>query len=146
MIVYRDHLDGVEPDMLRGFFVGWPVKPSPTTLLAALGGSGIVALAVDSETNRVVGFANALTDGRLAAFIPLLEVLPEYQARGVGSELVRRLLERLGQIYAVDVVCDPDVQPFYSRLGFTALHAMARRNPEAIARANGRADAESPSS
>ena len=40
------------------------------------------------------GFVTALSDGDFAAFIPLLEVFPEYHGQGVGSELVTRLLAR----------------------------------------------------
>jgi hypothetical protein len=46
----------------------------------------------------------------------------------VGSELVRRLLERFDHLYDIDVLCDEDVQPFYARLGFRQAHAMDIRN------------------
>ena len=35
---------------------------------------------------------------------------------------------RLGDLYMVDVNCDPDVQPFYDRLDFLNATAMIRRN------------------
>ncbi len=53
----------------------------------------------------------------LYAFIPLLEVLPSHRGRGIGSELVERLLEELNHFYAVDLMCDPELQPFYDRFG-----------------------------
>ncbi len=53
----------------------------------------------------------------LYAFIPLLEVLPSHRGRGIGSELVERLLEELKHFYAVDLMCDPELQPFYDRFG-----------------------------
>ena len=64
----------------------------------------------------------------MAAFIPLLEVRPSHQGQGIGSELVRRMLELLAPLYSVDVVCGPDVAPFYERLGLQRLTGMARRN------------------
>ena len=72
----------------------------------------------------MVGIVSAVGDGVLAAYIPMLEVLPDYQGRGIGSELVRRLLERLRDRYMVDLVCDEDLVPFYERLGL-ARHAAA---------------------
>ena len=30
-----------------------------------------------------------------------------------------RILARLGHLYMVDLLCDPDVQPFYARAGMT---------------------------
>ncbi len=46
----------------------------------------------------------------------------------VGGELVRRVLDVLRDHYMVDVVCDPDVVPFYQRLGMRpAVGASLRR-------------------
>jgi predicted N-acetyltransferase YhbS len=124
---YLTSTDTITVDQLHGFFVGWPNPPSPETHLAILRRSDAVVLAIDEETGRVVGFVNALSDGLLSAFIPLLEVLLAYQGRGIGSELVRRRLALLGDLYAVDVMCDADVQPFYARLGMQPAQGMMLR-------------------
>jgi ribosomal protein S18 acetylase RimI-like enzyme len=124
---YLTSAEGISPHQLHGFFVGWPNPPSPETHLDILQHSDAVVLAVDEQTGRVVGFINALSDGVLSAFIPLLEVLPAYQGRGIGSELVRRMVALLGNLYAVDVMCDTDVQPFYARLGMQPAQGMMLR-------------------
>jgi ribosomal protein S18 acetylase RimI-like enzyme len=99
-----------------------------------LAGSEAIVLAVDdAAAGRVVGFVHAIGDGVLTAFIPSLEVLPEYQGRGIGTELVRRLLVRLEGRYSVDLVCDDDLVPFYERLGLQRWGAMIRRDRTAIA-------------
>jgi ribosomal protein S18 acetylase RimI-like enzyme len=131
MIAYRDSAAGTTPEQLTGFFVGWPNPPSPETHLRLLRGSNHVVLAIDEAHEhgpRVVGFITAITDGVLSAYIPHLEVLPEYQGRGVGSELVRRMLARLDHLYGTDLLCDPDVQPFYARLGLRPAVGMLVRN------------------
>lgn len=74
---------------------------------------------------------NALSDGIMAAFIPLLEVRADHQGRGIGSELVRRMFDLLAPLYSVDVVCDAAVAPFYEHLGLQRLTGMAWRNPTA---------------
>jgi ribosomal protein S18 acetylase RimI-like enzyme len=125
---YLTSTDAITVDQLHGFFVGWPNPPSPEMHLAILRRSDAVVLAIDEESGSVVGFVNALSDGVLNAFIPLLEVLPEYQGRGIGSELVQRLLAQLGNLYAVDLLCDADVQPFYARLGMQRAQGMMLRN------------------
>lgn len=51
---------------------------------------------------------------------------------GIGSELVRRMLTQLDQFYMVDVVCDPDVVPFYERFGMTPLGGLGWRNRAAL--------------
>ena len=130
MIRYTDSADGITEEQLDGFFVGWPSPPSTETLMKILEGSSVVVLAVDDETSRVVGFVTAVTDGVLAAYIPLLEVLPEYQRRRIGEELMRRVMERLDGLYMVDLLCDPNMDAFYSRFGMKPAHAMAVRRYE----------------
>jgi len=128
VIVYSDSIDGIGPDDLHGFFVGWPNPPSPDTHLRILMGSDHIALARDDESGRVVGYVTAITDGVLAAYIPHLEVLPEYQGQGIGTALMRRILATLETLYAIDLLCDEDVQPFYARLGMRPATGMMVRN------------------
>ena len=136
---YQDSLEGVTADHLRGgFWVGWPTPPTPAMHLAMLRGSEAVVLAIDPPSGNVVGFVNAIGDGVLAASIPCLEVLPGWQGRGIGTELLRRILERLEPRYMVDLVCDEDLVPFYARLDFRPHRAMIRRDRAAIMTAAGR--------
>lgn len=130
MIVYRESVAGIEASQLRGFFADppWPNPPTPETHLRLLRGSDHVVLAVDDESGQVVGFVTAVGDGVLSAYLPLLEVLPAYRGRGIGGELVRRMLDRLADLYMVDLVCDPELEPFYARFGLRPAHAMVRRN------------------
>lgn len=131
MIRYTTSLSGIDAADLAGpFFVGWPNAPDPTTHLELLRGSDHVVIAVHEGDDRVVGFVTAITDGVLAAYIPFLEVVPDYQGRGIGSELIRRLLEVIGPIYAVDAACDPELQPFYEHLGLRPGTAVMLRNYE----------------
>ena len=116
-IVYSKDLSGISEDMLAGFFVGWPNPPDSAAHMRILKCSYCAFVAVDSGCNRVVGFVNAISDGVLSAYIPLLEVLPEYQGRGVGSELVRRIVEELKYLYMIDIVHDEELSPYYARFG-----------------------------
>ena len=125
---YLHGTDTVVPEHLTGgFFEGWPSPPTPAVHLRILQGSRHVVVARANDDKQVVGFVTAVGDGVLSAYIPLLEVLPAFRGRGVASELVRRLLGALGELYMVDVVCDPELVPFYRRFGLQPLTAMARR-------------------
>lgn len=129
MIAYSDDLDGITADDVSGgFWVGWPNPPTPETHLRILHGSDHVFLARDGVSGVVVGFITAISDGVLFAYIPLLEVLPAWQGQGIGGELVRRMLERLRHLYAIDLLCDPEVQPFYERHGLRRSSGMIARN------------------
>lgn len=126
MIIYTDSLENITAEQLQGFFVGWTNPPSSETHLVLLHGSYKIWLALDGE--KVVGFINATSDGVLTAFIPLLEVLPDYQGQGIGSELVKHMLDSLSHLYSVDLMADEDVQPFYEKLGMRRSTGMISRN------------------
>ena len=130
MIAYIDSVEGITPGQLDGFFVGWPNPPAPEAHLKLLENSEYIVLAVDDETENVTGYITAVSDGVLAAFIPHLEVLPAYQGHGIGSELMRRMLQKLRDFYAVDLICDPELQPFYARFGMAPYSGMIIRNYE----------------
>jgi ribosomal protein S18 acetylase RimI-like enzyme len=115
---------------LSGFYVGWPNPPSLGRRLEILRAANEVILAWDGD--HLVGFITALTDGVFAAYIPLVEVLPSHQGRGIGSELVNQVLDRLRDHYMIDLVCEADVAGFYERLGGTRLTAVAWRNPMSL--------------
>lgn len=133
MVEYREGTTGLTAERLAGgFFEGWPDPPSPDVHLAHLRGAETVILAIDPASGDVVGFVSAIGDGVLTAFIPLLEVLPAWRGRGIGSELMRRILERLGNRYSVDLSCDPELVPFYERLGGARATAVLWRHRDAL--------------
>jgi GNAT superfamily N-acetyltransferase len=132
-IIYRSGY-GYDPvPRASDFFEGWPSPPSEETFHAALRGSYAVEFAIVGN-DRVVGFVNALSDGVVAAFIPWLEVAPEYRGRGVGSRLMRRMLDRLGHLYSVDLLCDPPLVNYYRRFGLDPIPGMGLRTPRNLDR------------
>jgi ribosomal protein S18 acetylase RimI-like enzyme len=129
MISYTESIEGIGSDQLCGFFEGWPSHPTPEKHLEILRGSSHVVLALDEDS--VVGFVTAVSDGVLAAYVPLLEVLPSHRGRGIGSELMRRMMERLRDLYMVDLVCDEERRGFYESFGMRPAPAMVVRRREA---------------
>jgi len=128
MIVYIDSAANITEDKLKGFFVGWLNPPSPETHLKILNNSDYIELAIDNQTGNVVGFITAISDGVLSAYIPLFEVLPKYQGRGIGNELMNRMLAKLGDLYMVDLICDEKTQDFYKNFGMQKAFGMMIRN------------------
>ncbi|HEY3474485.1 MAG TPA: GNAT family N-acetyltransferase [Anaerolineales bacterium] len=128
MITFTSSLTGVTGNHLKGgFFAGWPNPPSPDAHYQILVNSAEIVLARIAD-GTVVGFITAISDGISCAYIPHLEVLQEYQGQGIGSELVRRMLTKLRHLYMIDLVCNPDLQPFYERLGMRPVVGMVLRN------------------
>ena len=66
----------------------------------------------------------------MAAYLPLLEVLPDYQGQGIGTELVRQMLSLCRDFYMVDTICDAALSPFYARCGLRPSAGMMIRNYE----------------
>ncbi|MDX1934923.1 MAG: GNAT family N-acetyltransferase [Capsulimonadales bacterium] len=124
---YADSVDNITEAHVTGLFSHWGTPPSPAAILAVLRGSDHVVVALE-EDGRVLGYITAITDGVSAAYIPHLEVRPEGQGRGIGSELVRRMLDRLRDLYMIDLICDEHLNPFYERLGFRRWNGMIVRN------------------
>ena len=125
---YISSLEGISSEMLTGFFVGWNSHPSTDKHLEMLHNSYKVVLAIDDNSNQVVGFISAISDGVLSAYIPLLEVLPAYQNKGIGQELVSCMLDELQDIYMIDLICDEELQAYYERLGMLRSTGMVVRN------------------
>lgn len=132
VIHYTDDLTCVRVDMLHGFFAGWPRRPSAAQHLAVLRGSYRSVVAIDDAGDRVAGFVNMISDGVLTAFIPWLEVLPGYRGQGIGSELMRRILDGSGRLYSVDLVCDAPLVSYYERFGMRGASSAALRHPAAL--------------
>jgi ribosomal protein S18 acetylase RimI-like enzyme len=95
---------------------GWEFRASdPVRLAEMVAGSKYISTAHDGTV--LVGFARAISDGVSNAFIASVCVLPEYRRRGIGGELVRRLMEGRDTIRFV-LHAHPDKHGFYKALGF----------------------------
>lgn len=125
-IFYTSDKKWIERINALGFFVGWPNPPSGQTLKKILTNSQYIYLAIENE--KLVGFINAISDQVLSAYIPLLEVLPEYQGKGIGQKLVSRIKEDLSIYYMIDICCDDEVVSFYEKSGFRKGSSVMIRN------------------
>lgn len=72
------------------------------------------------EGDRLVGFARAVSDGRLRAYIENVVVHPDCRHVGIASALLDRLLVALGPIETISLFCEPELVDLYDRLGFKA--------------------------
>ena len=82
------------------------------------------------DARQCVGQINAISDGVFYAYIPLLEVLPAYRGKGIGRELVKRMIVSLSGMYAIDLQCDETLEGYYQQLGFSSRIGMLIRNRE----------------
>jgi GNAT superfamily N-acetyltransferase len=85
-----------------------------TEIVAAVGESG--------SRQRLLGFARALSDGAFRAIVFDLIVAPPHRGQGLGRLVLEELLRRpaLARCSGVELMCLPEMAPFYERLGFSA--------------------------
>jgi GNAT superfamily N-acetyltransferase len=94
----------------------WSSAQKPALLHKALLASHSLFTAWDDST--LVGLGNAISDGHLVVYYPHLLVLPEYQGRGIGTELMRRLMARYAGFHQHMLVADGRALDFYRKCGF----------------------------
>jgi ribosomal protein S18 acetylase RimI-like enzyme len=126
MIAYSSSIKDLKRSDLGGFLAHWDFKPPEGTLLEMLEHSTEIVLARDIETSTVCGYITALSDGVTCGYISALEVRPEYRRRGIGTELLNRMVERLN-VFGVYLSCAPTMTPFYEAAGFTVGTSMSKR-------------------
>jgi len=116
-IKYRDETDlpiGKVVELYAS--LGWSSAEKPRELKEGLRYSHTVITAWDGQ--RLVGLGNAISDGYLVVYYPHLAVHPDYQGRGIGSEIVRRMQKRYEGIHQQMVVADGRAIDFYKKCGF----------------------------
>lgn len=67
------------------------------------------------EGDRLIGFVRVLTDGIYRALIDDVVVEESKRGTGIGSELMRRVIDRLAEVEEVFLRCGEGVVPFYER-------------------------------
>ena len=72
-----------------------------------------------------MGFACAVTDGRLRAYIEDVAVHPDHRRAGIATALLDRLLAALGPIETVSLFREPDLVAMYERHGFRTRRSQA---------------------
>lgn len=73
-----------------------------------------------SEIAQQVGFARAVTDWVIVAYLADVYVLPEHRGRGLGLELVRETIDGGPSSEMRWLLHTADAQGLYAKLGFSA--------------------------
>ncbi|MBN1846063.1 MAG: GNAT family N-acetyltransferase [Sedimentisphaerales bacterium] len=96
--------------------VGWESARFPDRLQKAMAGSHRVLTAWDGD--KLIGLVNALADGAMTAYFHYLLVKPEYQKRGIGRELITRMLAAYREYYRIVLISYRQAAGFYEKCGF----------------------------
>ena len=95
----------------------WSSANKPNELRGALLNSHSLLTAWDG--GRLVGLGNAISDGHLVVYYPHLLVDPEFQRKGIGSQLMKRLMAKYEGFHQHVLIADGRAIGFYEKCGFT---------------------------
>ena len=72
------------------------------------------------EGNELIGYIDSISNGVTDAYIQDLMVHPKYQGKGIGTELMNRMIDYMKEkhIYIVSVIFEEKLKGFYERFGF----------------------------
>jgi GNAT superfamily N-acetyltransferase len=94
----------------------------PEQAAAGLEGSAFIVAAKDGA--KTIGTARLIWDGGYSAYITDVVVFPDYRGQGIGTEMMKRILEFLrskmkpGFKIAVYLLAAKGQEGFYERFGF----------------------------
>jgi GNAT superfamily N-acetyltransferase len=99
----------------------WTAQRDRDAVERLIAGSDVVVGLVDPSSDRLVGFARAITDGAFLAVVLDVIVAPAHRGTGLGSRLMDELLATpaLSDVDSIELVCQPELVGFYERWGFT---------------------------
>lgn len=122
-LVDIDRLTDAHAEDLHALFGGewWTRGRSLDNTRRMLRRTDLVFGVCERASGRLVAFARVLTDGVFKAFVFDVIVSAGYRGRGLGSRLVRRIVEHrdLRDVKHIELACRPEREAFYERLGFT---------------------------
>ena len=100
--------------------VGWNLLERDVVEKALPASLYCVCAVVD---RTVIGMARIIGDGGLAYYIQDVIVIPEYQRKGIGTQLMNKIMEYIRtNAYnnsVVGLMAAKGKEPFYTRYGFT---------------------------
>ncbi len=95
----------------------WSSAKKAGLLIPALENSHTLVTARIS--GRLVGLANAISDGFLVVYYPHMLVHPDFHGRGIGTLMMECLAKKYDGFHQQVLLADKDAVGFYETRGFT---------------------------
>jgi GNAT superfamily N-acetyltransferase len=120
-----DDIKSVDLEELSNLYRIAPLGDKPPQALATVFGNSMFTYFAYADT-VLVGAGRVLADGLDCAYLADVAVHPDHQGRGLGSAIIRRLLESAQGHKKIILYANPGTEPFYSKFGFLRMNtAMA---------------------
>lgn len=94
----------------------WSSADKPNELYKALLNSHSLISAWDDD--KLVGIGNAISDGYLVVYYPHLLIHPDYQGRGIGQMIMKKMKEKYANFHMQMLTADGKAIDFYKKAGF----------------------------
>ena len=116
-LVWKESVDEMNWEDLSALFKAAPLGiKSPVWLKTAFSNSRFRCFAF--EDGVLVGAGRALADGVDCSYICDVAVLPSHQGKGIGKEIVSRLIVKSKDHRKIILYAVPGKEIFYMKLGF----------------------------
>ena len=101
--------------------VGWTNYLKQADVLETAYANSLCVLGAYDD-DRLVGIIRAVGDGQTIVFVQDIIVLPEYQGRGIGTKLLKAVVNKYSNVYQMELLTDntEKTKAFYRLAGFTA--------------------------
>lgn len=98
--------------------VGWSNYTNNPAMLRQAYKNSLYVLAAYAD-DKLVGILRVVGDGASVVFLQDLIVLPEFQRQGIGSQLMRRVMEKYANVYQLQLLTETSEKniAFYEYLG-----------------------------
>ena len=119
----REYTEYREEEILRLYTeVGWTAYTKDMSALEQGYKHSLLVLSA-YENKELLGIVRAVGDGHTIVFVQDILVFPEKQRQGVGTALLKAVLDRYPDVRQIELVTDntPKTVAFYKSLGFSEL-------------------------
>ncbi len=121
MMEIKEYAEYREEEILRLYSeVGWTAYTENVQALKQGFMNSLLVLAA-YEGDELLGIARAVGDGFTIVFVQDILVLPNRQRQGIGTALLRTVLDRFADVRQIELAADdtPQTTAFYRSLGFS---------------------------
>ena len=116
----REYKTYNEPEILHLYAsVGWTAYTDQPEVLRKGFENSLLTLAA-YEGDQLLGIIRAVGDGYTVVFVQDILVFPEHQRKGIGTALIKALLDGYSHVRQIELATDntPKTIAFYKSMGF----------------------------
>ncbi|GAA0715616.1 hypothetical protein GCM10009430_10320 [Aquimarina litoralis] len=110
-----------DTEELKIFFLqtSWAKDRTIESIQKLLKHTKIFVVIRNEDTNQLIGFGRAISDGVFRALLDDIVIDTKYRGNGLGKQIIRELLKELDEVEQIFLNTKPALEEFYKQFGFT---------------------------